>query len=118
MTAMTLKKVGDRIRADIAAAEKAGTLPSKAPNYGYVRYAVRVSQSKKTGPAVNVTITGHEWLVTNPDEYSRWHATEGAELIAKVDAIVGRDRWDPPVGGVTKFGIFIVSSTMTTTRTV
>jgi hypothetical protein len=114
---MTLKKVGDRIRADLAAAQKDGRLPCDSPRFGYVRYDVRASQSKKTGPSVNVTITGYEWLVGGEANYRTWMASEGAELLEKVDAIVGRNRWDPAPGGVTKFGVFIIT-TSATTRTV
>jgi hypothetical protein len=125
----TLKQVGDGIRKRIKQAENTGVLPSREPgdgNYGWVRYDVRVSNSKKSGPAVNVTINGYEWLILAHAQFcggqvetledvageffAEWRDSEGIGLIAKVDAIVGRDKYEPRLAGETKLGICIVSA--------
>ncbi len=118
----TLKQVGDAVRKRLAAARSAGTLPD-------ARYNVRVSNSRKNGAAVNITIEGHERLILAyarfcggqvesladvADEFfSEWREAEGEALIAKVDAIAGRDKYEPALGGVTKFGTLLISARVT-----
>jgi hypothetical protein len=126
MPTLTLKAVGDDIRARLRKAQASGYLPGRQPgdHYGHVRYDVRVSSSRKTGPAVNITINGYEWLIPGlgkeDDASKRWRATAGAELLGKVDEVAARERFTPEdgsakLGGVTKFGVCIVSVTATTT---
>jgi len=115
-------KVGGAVRKRLAAAQSAGTLPD-------ARYGVRVSNSKKNGPAVNITIEGHERLILAyarfcggqvesladvADEFfSEWREAEGEALIAKVDEIAGRDKYEPALGGVTRFGTLLISARVT-----
>lgn len=133
----TLKQVGDGIRKRLEAAQGNGVLSGSEPGdgYGHVRYDVRVSNGKKSGPAVNVTINGYEWLIlayarrwgglaakgdgtespesledVAEDVFGQWRDSEGKELAVKVDAIVGRDKYEPRLAGETKFGICIVSA--------
>ena len=138
----TLKQIGDQIRKDLATATASGYLPGRAGDgYGQTRYDVRVSNAK-TGPKVNITINGYEWLILTyaqhwgalaakgassdipqalsdvaDDVYSQWRDTEGKALIAKVDEVAARQRWIAPDGtglvGDTKFGVCIVAVTPT-----
>lgn len=130
----TLKQVGDGIRKALKLAEDHGTIPGRDPqpgSYGQVRYEVRVSNGRKSGPAVNIKITGYEWLIlaharfcgeplgihpetmadVAPEFIGEWREAEGDTLIAKVDEIAGRDKYGAPIGGETKFGICIISAT-------
>jgi hypothetical protein len=105
----TLKQVGDSIRGNLGVAQAVGALPR-------VRYNVRVSNTRKTGPAVNITIEGHERLigdVENKATRDAWFASEGQQLKAAVDMCARRNDWDPPLGGVTKFGMLVISARVT-----
>jgi hypothetical protein len=105
----TLKQVGDIMRGKLKDAQASGALPR-------LRYNVRVSNSRKTGPAVNITIEGHEHLVlayarrwgplgSKDDEapvtladvpvdvMREWRDTDGKALIAKVDMCARRNDW-------------------------
>lgn len=121
---MTLKKVGDDIRDRLDAAQANGVLPYReADGYGYVRYDVRVSNSKKKGPAVNIVINGYEFLIPDRQEdgaFKHWRDNEGAFLIAAVDKVAARDRYKAEDGsavlcGITKLGICVISVTHTGT---
>ncbi len=105
----TLRQVGDGIRGKLHDAQMLGELP-------IIRYAVRVSNSKKTGPAVNITITGHERLIGDvKDDAVRaaWFARDGKILTDAVDRVARRNDWQPPLGGETKFGMTLISATVT-----
>jgi hypothetical protein len=123
MAGLTLKKIGDDVRARLRKAQASGYLPFREPGtdtYGRVSYDVRISNSK-SGPKVNVTINGYEWLI--PDlkadgAFRRWAADDGAQLIAKVDEVAARERFSSEdgsvkLGGETKLGTCIVSVRMT-----
>ena len=91
-----LKKIGDRIRRDLDAAQAAGLLP-------VVVLAVRVGTSRKTGPTVTITVSGHAELIPDRDRLEAWLDYEGELLLAKVDEIADRDGRALQLGGITKF---------------
>jgi hypothetical protein len=123
MANLNLKQVGDDIRQRLSRAKATGYLPSRNPDdhYGSVRYDVRVSNGKKSGPKVNIEINGYDWLIpdkTDADSRRRWNETEGKALLAKVDEVAARQRFTsadgaPAIGGETKFGVLLISARVT-----
>jgi len=105
----TLKQVGDIMRGKLKDAQASGAIPR-------LRYNVRVSNSKKIGPAVNITIDDYGRLIGDVQvkvTRDAWFAIEGEELRAAVDMCARRNDWDPPLGGVTKFGPLLISARVT-----
>lgn len=105
----TLKQVGDEIRARIKAARAGGALPPAS-------YNVRVSNSKKSGPAVNITIDDYGELIGDVEDKANreaWFANQGRDLRDLIDTYAGRDRYEPALGGVTKFGVLMISARVT-----
>ena len=119
MPPMTVKQLGDRIRKNLADAQKNGVIPRG------VRCEVRATNTSRTGPAVNITVTGVEELIPgypDPDLMAAnaggWmKAGGGAKLLDFVDKIRNAFNPDPPVyGGTAKFGRVFLSARVTGTR--
>jgi hypothetical protein len=115
----TIKQLGERIRQDLAAARKAGTIPDRVGEYSRVQYDVRAS-APKAGPKVTIKVSGVEHLIPGhpdltPDAVREWKQGAGAELLAKVEAIRNRYNPDPPVyGGSTEFGPILLYASVAT----
>lgn len=115
MPTMTVKQLGERIRADLADAQRAGRIPYRTGEYSEVRYAVRATNGKG-GPKVDVTIESFAELLPGypdltSDQVAAWQDGPGAALLAEVDRIRNAYNPDPPIyGGEVRFARVIILS--------
>jgi hypothetical protein len=86
-----------------------GIIPDRHPHFQHRRtsvlYRVAVTRDLQTGRiSAGVRVEQFDWLIPAPRttaDTCRWLMDEGLALVAEVDRVLGREQFDPPLGGRT-----------------